>query len=168
MLSSTATTAFLDAEVTSRCGNHKDGDTIPGVRDDGTATLGDLVMRVARVQRRRWREALAPWDLSPHQARALRVVCAHDGVRLSELAEALRIAPRSATEVADGLQERGLVERAADPADRRAVVLRPTDAGRRVQQEVDDARAADSHDLFARLSAADRDELARILRSLSD
>ena len=28
-------------------------------------------MRVARTQRRRWREALAPWDLSPHQARAL-------------------------------------------------------------------------------------------------
>jgi DNA-binding MarR family transcriptional regulator len=136
--------------------------------DDGTAALGDLVMRLARTQRRRWREALAPWDLSPHQARALRVVCSGDGVRLSELAEALRIAPRSATEVADGLQDRGLVARAADPADRRAVVLTPTEAGRRVQQEVDDARAADSHELFARLSPADRAELERILRSLTD
>jgi DNA-binding MarR family transcriptional regulator len=136
--------------------------------DDGTAALGDLVMRLARTQRRRWREALAPWDLSPHQARALRVVCSGDGVRLSELAEALRIAPRSATEVADGLQDRGLVARAADPADRRAVVLTPTEAGRQVQQEVDDARAADSHELFARLSPADRAELERILRSLTD
>jgi DNA-binding MarR family transcriptional regulator len=136
--------------------------------DDGTAALGDLVMRVARTQRRRWREALAPWDLSPHQARALRVVCSRDGVRLSELAEALRIAPRSATEVADGLQERGLVERAADPVDRRAVVLRSTPAGRRVQQEVDDARAADSHELFGRLTVADQAELARILRDLVD
>jgi DNA-binding MarR family transcriptional regulator len=138
------------------------------VTDDGTAVLGDLVMRLARTQRRRWREALAPWDLSPHQARALRVICAGDGVRLSELAEALRIAPRSATEVADGLQERGLVERAPDPGDRRAVVLTPTTAGRRVQQEIDDARAADAHELFARLSATDRAELARILRSLTD
>jgi DNA-binding MarR family transcriptional regulator len=136
--------------------------------DDGTAALGDLVMRVARTQRRRWREALAPWDLSPHQARALRVVCSRDGVRLSELAEALRIAPRSATEVADGLQERGLVERAADPVDRRAVVLRSTPAGRRVQQEVDDARAADSQELFGRLTVADQAELARILRDLVD
>ncbi|GAA4732159.1 MarR family transcriptional regulator [Modestobacter marinus] len=136
--------------------------------DGGTATLGDLLMRVARTLRRRFIAALAPWDLSPHQARALRVVCARDGVRLSELAEALRIAPRSATEVADGLQERGLVERTADPADRRAVRLSATEAGRRVQREVDDARAADSRELFARLSAADRAELERILRQLTD
>jgi DNA-binding MarR family transcriptional regulator len=138
------------------------------VDDDGTTALGDLVMRVARRQRHRWREALAPWDLSPHQARALRVVGSRDGVRLSELADALHIAPRSATEVADGLQERGLVERAADPGDRRAVVLRPTEAGRRVQKEVDEARAADSHELFGRLSDADRVELARILGHLTD
>jgi DNA-binding MarR family transcriptional regulator len=136
--------------------------------DDGTAALGDLLMRAARTLRRRFGVVLAPWDLSPHQARALRVVCSRDGVRLSELAEALRIAPRSATEVADGLQERGLVQRAADPADRRAVVLTATDDGRRVQREVDDARAADAAELFGRLSDADRADLARILRSLTD
>ena len=136
--------------------------------DDGTAALGDLLMRAARTLRRRFGAVLAPWDLSPHQARALRVVSAGGGVRLSELAEALRIAPRSATEVADGLQERGLVDRTADPSDRRAVVLTATAAGRQVQREVDDARAADSAELFARLSTADRAELARILRSLTD
>ena len=136
--------------------------------DDGTAALGDLLMRVARTQRRRFGALLAPWDLSPHQARALRVVTARDGVRLSELAEALRIAPRSATEVADGLAERGLVERTTDPADRRAVLLRPTDEGLRVQREVDAARAADSRELFARLSPSDRAELERMLRALTD
>jgi DNA-binding MarR family transcriptional regulator len=136
--------------------------------DDGTAALGDLLMRAARTLRRRFGAVLAPWDLSPHQARALRVVSSGDGVRLSELAEALRIAPRSATEVADGLQERGLVARAADPTDRRAVVLTATAAGRQVQREVDDARAADSAELFGRLSPADRAALARILRSLTD
>jgi DNA-binding MarR family transcriptional regulator len=137
------------------------------VADDRTV-LGDLLMRVARTQRRRWREALAPWDLSPHQARALRVVCEGDGVRLSDLAEALRIAPRSATEVADGLQDRGLVERVADPADRRAVLLRPTEQGRTTQREVAEARVADSAELFDRLPAADRAELERILRALTD
>ena len=136
--------------------------------DDGTAALGDLLLRAARTLRRRFGAVLAPWELSPHQARALRVVCARDGVRLSELAEALRIAPRSATEVADGLQGRGLVERTADPADRRAVLLTPTAAGRQVQREVDDARAADAAGLFARLPPADRTELERILRALTD
>ncbi|MGY1837370.1 MarR family winged helix-turn-helix transcriptional regulator [Blastococcus sp. SYSU DS0510] len=136
--------------------------------DDGTGELGDLLMRVARTQRRRWRDALAPWELSPHQARALRVVCERDGVRLSDLAEALHIAPRSATEVADGLQERGLVERTADPGDRRAVLLRATDEGRRVRGEVGRARAADSAELFARLGPEDRAALARILRTLAE
>jgi DNA-binding MarR family transcriptional regulator len=136
--------------------------------DDGTAVIGELVMGVARTLRRRFMAALAPWDLSPHQARALRVVGARERTRLSDLAEALHIAPRSATEVADALQARGLVERGPDPTDRRAVVLTPTAAGRRVQQEVAAARAADSRDLFARLDAGDRAALARILRSLTD
>jgi DNA-binding MarR family transcriptional regulator len=138
------------------------------VADDGTAELGDLLMRVARTQRRRWRDALAPWDLSPHHARALKVVCERDGVRLTDLAETLRIAPRSATEVADGLQERGLVERTPDPGDRRAVLLRPTDEGRRIRAEIDAARAADSAELYRRLPAEDRATLARILRILAD
>jgi DNA-binding MarR family transcriptional regulator len=138
------------------------------VADDATGELGELLMRVARNQRRRWREALAPWDLSPHQARALRVVVERDGVRLSDLAESLHIAPRSATEVADGLQGRGLVERTADPADRRAVILRPTAEGRRIRAEVGRARAADNEELLSRLSADDRATLARLLGALLD
>jgi DNA-binding MarR family transcriptional regulator len=138
------------------------------VTDDGTPDLGDLLMRVARTQRRRFREVLAPWDLSPHQARALLVICERDGVRLTDLAERLRIAPRSATEVADGLQERGLVERSPDPGDRRAVLLRPTDEGRRIHREIGAARTADSAELYARLSETDRATLARILRTLTD
>src|SRR4051812_34006091 len=125
-------------------------------------------MRAARTQRRRWRDALAPWDLSPHQARALRVVCEREDTRISDLAEALHIAPRSATEVADGLQERGLVERTPDPGDRRAVILRPTGEGRRIRAEIDAARAADATELFARLPAADRAHLARILQTLTE
>src|SRR4051794_26943094 len=136
--------------------------------DDGTADLDDLLMRAARTLRRRWGSVLAPWDLSPHQARALGVVGRRDGVRLSDLAEALHIAPRSATEVADGLQERGLIDRTPDPGDRRAVILRPTDEGRRIRAEIDTARTADATELFARLPAADRAELARILRALAD
>lgn len=136
--------------------------------DGQTGELGELLMRVARTQRRRWREALAPWDLSPHQARALRVVVERDGVRLSDLAESLHIAPRSATEVADGLQVRGLVERTPDPGDRRAVIVRPTAEGRRVRAEVGRARAADNEALLSRLSADDRATLTRLLTALLD
>jgi DNA-binding MarR family transcriptional regulator len=136
--------------------------------DDDAAELGELVLRAARTQRRRWRDALAPWSLSPHQARALRVVVDREGARLSDLAEALHVAPRSVTEVADALQERGLAERTPDPTDRRAVLLSATAEGRRVQAEVDAARRADTRELFGRLSAAERAELARLLRSVAE
>jgi DNA-binding MarR family transcriptional regulator len=138
------------------------------VADEPTGELGDLLMRVARTQRRHWRDALAPWDLSPHQARALGVVVEQDGVRLSDLAESLHIAPRSVTEVADGLQARGLVERTPDPGDRRAVILRPTAEGRRVRAEVGRARAEANEELLSRLPADDRATLARLLGALLD
>ena len=136
--------------------------------DDDSALLSQLVMQVARLQRRRWRELLEPWDLTPSQDRALRVISEGDGVRVSEVAEALHIAPRSATEVADDLQARGLVERDPDPRDRRAVLLRPTAAARAMRAEVDLARGADARALFGRLSPDDRATLARILSSLAD
>ena len=74
--------------------------------------LGELLMRATRGLRRRWAAALEPWDLSPHHARALHVVGDLGAPRLGTVAERLRIAPRSATEVVDALEERGLVERA--------------------------------------------------------
>src|ERR1700676_5569314 len=86
-------------------------------RDD---TLSEAFWSVARQLRRAAMESLAQWDISPSQARALRVLARHDGARLSELAEHLRIAARSATEVVDGLEAKGLVARRPDPQDRRA------------------------------------------------
>ncbi|GAA4317045.1 hypothetical protein GCM10023162_23840 [Klenkia terrae] len=130
--------------------------------------LGELIVRAARSLRGRWREVLEPWDLSPHQVRALMVVGRTDGLRLSGLAEALRIAPRSATEVADALAGRELVERVPDPTDRRAVLVRLTDGGRRVLDEVRTARAADSRAALSGLPAADRAVLARLLRRFVD
>jgi DNA-binding MarR family transcriptional regulator len=148
-------------------GNHSASGTIPVVADDEAGVLSELLMRAARAQRSRWRDLLAPWDLSPSQARALRVLCDRQEVRVSDLAEGLRIAPRSATEVVDSLEARGLVERTADPRDRRAVILRPTADGRRISAEVDAARAADARALFGRLSAEDRAQLTRILSALA-
>lgn len=152
--------------------------------DDG-ADLGDLMHVVFRRLRRRWSAQLEPLGMTPHQVRALRGVAegagggigsgagaraasrpvADDdaGVRLRDLAERLRIAPRSATDVVDQLESRGLVERAADPADRRAVRIRLTDGGRGLLRRVHEARRTEAADFFALLAPADRAELARLL-----
>lgn len=129
---------------------------------------GDLLMMVARELRRGTGTAMAQWEITPGQARALRVLCAAGSLRLSALADELRIAPRSATEVVDALQGRGLVTREPDPADRRATSVVPTSEGRRVSALLDTARTAQAEQLLARLAPADRAELDRILRLILD
>ncbi|KOX04929.1 MarR family transcriptional regulator [Micromonospora sp. NRRL B-16802] len=116
--------------------------------------------------RRQTREALAPWDITPSQSRALGVLARHGEVRPGTLAEHLRIAPRSATEVIDDLQARGLVERRSDPADRRATLVVLTAEGERVSTAIRSARRAEADRFFGHLDDADRAELARILRTL--
>ena len=135
--------------------------------DKGEESLADLILGSARAMRRRWAAGLAPWGLSPHQARALRVVARSEPTRMGVVAEHQRIAPRSATEVLDGLQERGLVRRLADPADRRAVLVELTDEGRALLAEVDAARDRESAAYLAALTKREQGDLARLLRKLS-
>jgi DNA-binding MarR family transcriptional regulator len=133
-------------------------------RDD---TLVEAFWSVARQLRRAAAESLAQWDISPSQARALRVLAHHDGVRLSELAERLHIAARSATEVVDGLEAKGLVQRRRDPQDRRAILVAPTRRGAELNAAIQTARGTRAERLFDQLSATDRAHLGRILRKLT-
>ena len=134
---------------------------------DSTA---DLLMGVARSMRRAFGAALEEYDVTPSQARALKIVAdlaaGDDPPRLSVLAERLRIAPRSATEVVDALEVRGLVERQPDPVDRRAALVRATDEGRRLHTLLSEARRVATEDYLAAVSTHDRAELDRILRLL--
>lgn len=132
------------------------------------SALADAFWAVARQLRRHSREALAPWGISPSQVRALQVLARHGTMRLRNLADHLHIAPRSATEVVDGLQERGLVARSPDPEDRRATLVGLTGEGGRVLGALHGAREAAAEALFGRLSRSDRTDLARILRQLAE
>lgn len=111
---------------------------------------------------------MAQWDLNPSQARALRVLDRHGVMRPSELSEHLRIAPRSATEVIDDLEAKGLVRRSPDPHDRRATLIELTAEGRRLGEQIRSARGTETERIFGKLSAADRAHLTRILRKLRD
>ena len=135
------------------------------MEDEG---LAELFWAVARRLRHGTRDALAPWDVTPSQARALSVLTRHGPQRLTALAEHLRIAARSATEVVDHLQQRGLVERRPDPDDRRATLITPTREGVEAGEGIRAAREAGAERLFAELPPGDRAELARILRRLRD
>ncbi len=129
---------------------------------------GDLLMTTARSLRRRYGAALAKWEITPSQSRALRIVCELESARLSVLAERLHIAPRSATEVVDALETRGLVTRIDDLYDRRATCVVPSPEGLRLRTVMDETRHQETERFLAVLSAADRQELRRILSLLGD
>ncbi|MCP2322885.1 DNA-binding MarR family transcriptional regulator [Hamadaea flava] len=131
-------------------------------------SLSDLFWAVARQMRHLSKLALEPWNISPSQWRALATLHRHGELRLSSLADHLRIAPRSTTEVVDDLESRGLVSRQPDPTDRRAVLVTLTDAGKAVADGVDRARQAEGERLFSALDPTDRADLARVLRKLQD
>lgn len=132
--------------------------------DHAPPQTGDLVMALARRVRRAHLDALAEWEVTPSQSRALRVLSrAEDGMRPSVLADELRIAPRSATEVADALEQRGWLRRSPDPTDRRATILALTDAGRDLVARVDDVRRAASERTLDVLTPAQRRTLHDIL-----
>jgi DNA-binding MarR family transcriptional regulator len=138
------------------------------VDDHQDETLAQGFRAVARTLRHNSREALAPLDVTPSHGRALGELAQHGVMRLNMLSEHLRIAPRSTTEVVDALEARGLVERRADPVDRRATLVALTLAGERLEQAIQTAREADASAFFTRLSSTDRTHLARILRKLRD
>lgn len=176
------------AEVTSLCGRIANGytegmtaDAPPGLTED--PDLGDLFHAAFRGLRRRWTHELAPFELTPHQWRALNTLargcgpCPPEvrgagggpeaGLRLKALADLLRIAPRSATEVIDQLETKELVERAPDPLDRRAVLVRLTADGQELRSRIHQSRRRQSTEYFGRLDSGERDELARLLGVLA-
>ncbi|MFI6515051.1 MarR family winged helix-turn-helix transcriptional regulator [Spirillospora sp. NPDC050679] len=125
--------------------------------------LADLLLRAARRMRRHQTDRLAPLGLTPAQARALRVITGHAPLRMVDLADRLDIVPRSATTLVDALEEAGLVARRPDPANRRSLLVEPTEAGLEARARMSAVRREAAEELFAPLTAEQREALLGLL-----
>jgi DNA-binding MarR family transcriptional regulator len=139
------------------------------VGEEDPVQLADQLHGLTKRLRRAQSDGLAPLGLTPAQGRALRLITrSEEPLRMTELADRLGIVPRSVTTVVDALEEAGLVRREIDPRNRRAILLRLTERGARVREDLRAARERAAADLFAPLDAADRKALAELLARLGD
>ena len=118
-----------------------------------------LRLDISRMARRLRQEAGA--ELSPSQTAALATIERHGPLTPSELAERERVQRPTVTRVLARLEEAGLVERAADPQDRRCSLVSISAEGREL---LDAVRARKDAFLARRIDAlepADREALER-------
>jgi len=89
------------------------------------------------------------------QAKVLYLVQAEPGLRMSELSSRLGVSISTVSGVVDRLVDQGLLDRQDDPADRRQVVLRITDAGTTQLELFRELNAGQFRDLLARIGESD-------------
>jgi DNA-binding MarR family transcriptional regulator len=129
-----------------------------------TSTGTDLATRlrlgITRTARRLRQEAGS--GLSPTLTSALATIARHGPLTPSELAERERVQRPTATRLLARLEEPGLVERTADPTDRRSSLVAVSPAGLALLAE---ARTRKDAYLARRLRALSSEERATLRRA---
>ena len=102
------------------------------------------------------------------QYRALVVLASRGPQRMAALAAALDVAPSTAGRMCDRLVRRGLIRRHRARADRRAVLVSVTAAGRLVVDQATARRRALIGEILGRLPASRQHAVARALAAFAD
>ena len=128
-----------------------------------TADVADRLHSVAIHLLRRLRREDDASGLAAPQLSALSVVVFGGPITLGALAAAEQVRPPTITRLVAALEAQGLVERAADPADRRITRVGATAKGTRLLHEGRERRVAA---LTASLRALPARERAQVVRAL--
>jgi len=127
------------------------------------ASPGYLLARIGAESRRRWSQGLATLGLRTAHFGVLMTLATLGSLSQRRLGQAIGIDPRNLVQVIDQLEEQGLVERAADPGDRRRHAVRLTQAG---QAALEDLRRVGAEAEASLLAPLDEREQARLQRLL--
>jgi DNA-binding MarR family transcriptional regulator len=95
------------------------------------------IMRAQQIVLGRLEEVVRPYGLSyaRYEMLTLLAFTRHGELPLSKIGDRLQVHPASVTGAVDKLEQQGLVVRVPHPEDRRAVLARITDRGRRVAEQ---------------------------------
>ena len=107
-------------------------------------------------------------DITLPQFRMLVVLASRGPLRAGDLAELLDVHPSTATRMADRLVAAGALEREGNPDNRREVIVRLTDTGRRLVEDVTRRRRAEIATIVAKMDPHLRGSLVAALRAFAD
>ncbi|WP_225075020.1 MarR family winged helix-turn-helix transcriptional regulator [Streptomyces sp. CoT10] len=124
--------------------------------------IGDVVARFYED----YEEAAGEHALTGAQARLLSLLSL-EPLPMRKLAQKLKCEPSNVTGIVDRLETRGLVERQADPGDRRVKLAAATEDGRRVARELREGLRF-AREPLAGLSEEERMALRDLLRRMVD
>lgn len=132
------------------------------------AALADAFGRAAKCVVRTFDEQLGEHGVSTPRSKLLAEVQRLQPVRLADLARAVGVTQGTASSLVEALVREGLVERAADPDDRRAIRLTTTTQGSAQAKRWLTDYAAAAHGMFSSLSTDEQDTLTRLMTKIAD
>ncbi|MET3962642.1 DNA-binding MarR family transcriptional regulator [Marmoricola sp. OAE513] len=141
-------------------------------RDDldlGPVEIFSRISRLARLLDLARREAFTAQSIEPWEfdvLAALRRAGRPYQLSPGQLLKETMVTSGTMTNRIDRLSERGLVERSADPNDRRGVLVGLTTAGKRAVDGAFETLLASERDLLTELSGEERTDLADLLKRL--
>ncbi|MGD9991507.1 MarR family winged helix-turn-helix transcriptional regulator [Pseudonocardia sp.] len=127
-----------------------------------------LLAQIGAHAAMRFAERIGALDLTPPQTGLLRAVAAAPGQSQQTLAGILGTPPSRLVALVDQLDERGLVERRRNPADRRLHALHVTAAGEKLLQRIADVGREHDDAMCAALDDGERATLRVLLGRIAD
>ena len=100
------------------------------------------------------------------QPKVLDYLYDHDGANQAEIARACHIEPASLTSVLNRMEEKMLVERRTQQADRRSFSVYLTPQGRQLAKKVGEAFERLEQKAFQGVSQADREQFLKVFRQV--
>lgn len=129
---------------------------------------GVLLARLGNEATAGFRRALRPLGLGAQEFIVVKQLQAIGPTSQASVADALGIDYSNLAAVVGALEERRLVERTRDEADRRRYILRLSDAGADLIEAADSAIVENEEQMLAVLSDEERGELWELLRRVAD
>lgn len=127
--------------------------------------IESLLRSVALVLKKRGRDILADFDVTPPQFEALLTLRQPGSLTMGELCQKLYLACSTATDLVDRMERNDLILRERDQADRRVIRLKITPRGKMLMEQVVQARLAYLSKVTADLSP---EALVLLTNSLRD